>query len=514
MLKTASGDTKDRSVLIESKLPCLRCGNVISGLSGILCLNYSAKRGSFKPCEGFWCAGCYGVEPEENRFPIKMAFDKDEEGIVVVDKKDKGRFLWARAGDHLMNSFQCDLCHFRNMRKRDPAEMEKVEDYKLLFCIRRCSLDSLWSREPTTVEHNRRDVIRTIKKGEELGHNSSNFFRMKQSRPLQDECFMALATTMMIRSLDKGKNDQFVQFSTVRSMRSAAGNYWKASSLLGEVSVLMRGQTKLISSTSPTNSEWYENFMLGYHKRVGDVSKPDRAVSIELMLAIMRRFELQWEAAGDDMEERRAVIFPALFSVCAYCASLRGEEVPLMDLGETRQNTSFGLHHRKHPHVVVSLRGRFKNEVGLLSHHIPLAPVTASGLNVQIWLERMLLWYGPHRKGYVFRDGTDNRVSAGYYAATILGVIEEIQQSGLEEEKDIVDPEAKVFEEYGMTRSFRRGSDSRALAAGVDGDTIDLVNRWRKSEQSKGRKAHLKMNAHYADIRLLLERFLVYSRSL
>lgn len=470
------------------------------------------SREGLKACRGFWCAKCYCVAPEENIFPIKMAFEKDDEGTVIVDKRDRARFLEARPGDHLMNGFQCDLCHFRNMRRRDP--IEKAEDYKAMQCIRRCNLDSLWSREPTTVEHNRRDICKAISKGAEIGHLSSILFPVKRSRPMRDECYMALATTMIHRSLDKGKNDEHVQFSTVRSMRSAAGNYWKASTVHGEISVLMRGQTKLMGSSSPTNSEWFENFMLGYHKRVGDVSRPNRAISIELMLAMMKRFEAQWERTYNDPERQREVIFPALFSVCAYVASLRGEEVPLLDLGETRANTARGLNHRTHPHVVLSLSGRFKNEVGIFTHHIPLVPVTTSGLNVQIWIERMLLWYGPNRNGYVFRDSEGNRVSAGHYAPEVLGMIKDIQQSGLEEEVDLVDPSCNVLKEYGMSRSFHRGSDSRALAAGVDGDTIDLINRWRKSEQAKGRKAHLKMNAHYADIRLLLERFLMYSKAL
>lgn len=443
-----------------------------------------------------------------------MAFEKDEEGGVIIDERDRGRFLEARPGDHLMHGFQCDLCHFRNMRKRNPIETGRMEDSRLMRCIRRCNLDALWSREPTTIEHNRRDISRTIKRGSELGHLSSDLFMVKLCRPLKDECNMALATTMIHRSLDKGKNEEFVQFSTVRSMRAAAGNYWKASAAHSEISVMMRAQTKLTGSSSATNAEWFENFMLGYHKRVGDVSRPDRAISVELMLAMMNRFERQWDSVKDRHDNQRGVIFPALFAICAYVASLRGEEVPLLTIGETRKNTALGLSHKKHKHVVLSLTGKFKNEVGSLTHHIPLVPITSSGLNVQVWIERMLLWYGPSRNGYVFRDETGDRVTAGYYAPDILGVIQEIQQSGIPSEIDIVDPHCCVFEEYGMSRSFRRGSDSRALAAGVDSDTIDLVNRWRKSEHAKGRKAHLKMNAHYADIRLLLERYLVYSRAL
>jgi hypothetical protein len=37
------------------------------------------------------------------------------------------------------------------------------------------------------------------------------------------------------------------------------------------------------------------------------------------------------------------VLFPALFSVLAYCGALRGEEVPLMDLEATKEFTASGM---------------------------------------------------------------------------------------------------------------------------------------------------------------------------
>lgn len=36
----------------------------------------------------------------------------DEEGVIVEDR-DKTRFLCARPGDMLMVPFQCELCHYR-----------------------------------------------------------------------------------------------------------------------------------------------------------------------------------------------------------------------------------------------------------------------------------------------------------------------------------------------------------------------------------------------------------------
>jgi hypothetical protein len=33
----------------------------------------------------------------------------------LLDSGEPGRFMTARAGDHLMTPFQCELCHFRNI---------------------------------------------------------------------------------------------------------------------------------------------------------------------------------------------------------------------------------------------------------------------------------------------------------------------------------------------------------------------------------------------------------------
>jgi hypothetical protein len=52
-----------------------------------------------------------------------------------------------------MCAFQCDLCHFRNIQKRDPGR-EDPADIFLLTMIRRANLDAFWSRKSSTVSHN------------------------------------------------------------------------------------------------------------------------------------------------------------------------------------------------------------------------------------------------------------------------------------------------------------------------------------------------------------------------
>ena len=51
--------------------------------------------------------------------------------------------------------FQCDLCHFRNLVKRDPAKSD--EDLCLIIGIRRANVNVFWAREEGTVSATRRD---------------------------------------------------------------------------------------------------------------------------------------------------------------------------------------------------------------------------------------------------------------------------------------------------------------------------------------------------------------------
>jgi hypothetical protein len=72
---------------------------------------------------------------------------------MLMPQGKEPRFTCARNGDHLMLTFQCELCHFRNIQGKDPmAGNKKHED--LMVHIRRCNLDAFWSREKGSVSNN------------------------------------------------------------------------------------------------------------------------------------------------------------------------------------------------------------------------------------------------------------------------------------------------------------------------------------------------------------------------
>jgi hypothetical protein len=71
-----------------------------------------------------------------------------------------------------------------------------------------------------------------------------------------------------------------------------------------------------------------------------------------------------------------------------------------------------------------------------------------------------------------------------------------------------------VCEEYGVSRSFRRGSDAHAINQEVDPVDIERNNWWRSVEHAKGRAPRLRMIHHYSDLRQLLKALLRYSKPL
>ena len=146
-----------------------------------------------------------------------------------------------------------------------------------------------------------------------------------------------------------------------------------------------------------------------------------------------------------------------------------------MDLHATAKHYQEGINHPKRLHVVMALRGRFKNEVGELEHLKPLAVETKSGLKVGVWFKRMLSWYESRgvTRGPVFWDSRGNWARAGRYEWAILTELEWLQ---------------KLTDGFCVSRSFWRGSCSQAMNMGVSQPSIDLNNRWRSDEGAKGKK--------------------------
>ena len=122
-----------------------------------------------------WCGNCY---TSGNKFKFHVHGEHDEAEDVDLDvdrleeswiKQTSNEYHHARNGDHLMVPFECDLCVFRLVTTRNP-NLHNARDCLLLAVIRRCILDSFWSRATSTMESNARRMRKLIQVGyEDLG---------------------------------------------------------------------------------------------------------------------------------------------------------------------------------------------------------------------------------------------------------------------------------------------------------------------------------------------------------
>jgi hypothetical protein len=318
---------------------------------------------------------------------------------------------------------------------------------------------------------------------------------------------MATAVVIVQRSLDKGKYARTVQFETVRKFRAAASNIYH-SSIDGQGAMVMAKETRKLQVTEcPTYSDFFERFCKGMHKRMGDIVRPDRALSHNILKQIMVAVERDWASASEAGKLKFAL--EGAFYLLAFVIALRGEEVPLIEMRGLRSHWVQATQHEK-PHVKVTLLGRFKNEIGECYHIMPILYTTPRGLEPGKWVSRVLDGYsrvGIH-SGYMFRnqDGTKPRIRT----------LEPAFHDRLEHVKlvrpDLIGPDVDVTDEYGVSRSFRRGGGtSEATNKGADTSVLELNGRWRKKERSGASRPNISVREHYTDVRLVLDPRLAFS---
>jgi hypothetical protein len=153
--------------------------------------------------------------------------------------------------------------------------------------------------------------------------------------------------------------------------RTAYTNLWNVSIFGENDTVAVGGKSKMHTTTCPATGDWYSRFDKGSHKRMGDLTFQDSSWSPELLMEVMKEFESDWTVVStgtmaDTVRRNREgkIIFPALMGGLSYVLALRGEELPLMDLAETRINTQTGLNNQRKKHGVIALLGRLKTKLG------------------------------------------------------------------------------------------------------------------------------------------------------
>ena len=449
-----------------------------------------------------------------DKFPVLSANDLDDSLVDenYLEDEDKERFKEARDGDHLMSPFQCDECHLYNMIGRK-AILGYAPDDLVLLCIRRANLDAFWSRERSTVASNLKEAKRYIENLKLMGLETIAF-PPKGPHSRSDSWGMAVACGFLLRSKDRGRNSRHVQFETVRRTRSMYSNV--AHTCEGGTGIsFMGGEGSLTASNASTNKPWFKRFILGCHRRMGDVWLPDQPITMKIMEVCLSELETKWELFMGDAVGQKKTSLVACILLAGFYGGLRGEEINRVDFGGMNKYWAEGMSsNNERKHVPLTLSGSFKQKVGLKFFTQPLAPITKSGINIAKWFRRALDIIGNEgtSKGPLFMNATKKRRASIAEMDTLLyPLLKEIQRKF----PNVISHETDIEGSFSTYRSLRRGATAEAQNSRISKTVIEANNRWRKYARQNGTAAQgMSMMDRYSDARACVPTLIRFSYNL
>jgi hypothetical protein len=201
------------------------------------------------------------------------------------------------------------------------------------------------------------------------------------------------------------------------------------------------------------------------------------------------------------------------FMPIAFGAGLQGKEVPLVSLEgllqfwqETREGSA------DERYMMMTLSGRFKGEVDLHWHLVPISDRTHSNIPFRLWMERIMHRRVNHQhctKGWLFQTSTGARAKFGRYNATFRTLVTLAWGTNSRLVPGAIEPE-----DFSLWHSPRRGAVVETTQRRVDSKVMELVNRWHSKEGAKGSVPNLPMRQVYTKVRSTLPTMLKYSHTL
>lgn len=423
----------------------------------------------------------------------------------------KTEFLTARPGDHLLVPFECDDCIFVKLRGTLPDYSQQM-DLLLLKCIRRINLDAFWSRSTLTVNSNAISARMQLKMSQLVGLEGP--FIHTQSLPLFDHCGYEVAIGHVLYSMRPGRSDPtYTQFDTIRSLRTVYSNFIRASPQSNSITLSLgdfQGNYHRLV-TDQCGSFWFKRFMTGMKNRMGQLWRPNKALSIRLLKAIITSVETRIATAGSFESYHKWSIFSA-YVVLTYVLSLRGSEGFILDTQGILDNWTKG----GDKYIIIALLGKVKGEHHRRLHLLPAVHITSSGINVKDTVLRVL----KIKRKLNLKDGPliSNEKGILLPSRAVDDMLIEVLSEIFEESPDLFPGDVKTLEDipssYQCFRTFRRTSNTRAVEKKVSLTDQQVVNRWRAFETAAGKRPALPMHMHYAQMEELLEPFLRYTRAM
>ena len=145
------------------------------------------------------------------------------------------------------------------------------------------------------------------------------------------------AIEMLRASQKKGKNDvHYVQFDTVRKIRIAYSTVYESSAVAGLHTSTFKeahGNTFAVNQ-GDTDTRVFRKFMVGLEKRMGHLVVQNSGISVELLLAILVRMEIECRSEILVQGRKQELVVCGAAFVVLFSAALRGGEVLLGEASE------------------------------------------------------------------------------------------------------------------------------------------------------------------------------------
>jgi hypothetical protein len=321
--------------------------------------------------------------------------------------------------------------------------------------------------------------------------------------------------------LEKGINAEFVQYETIRKVRSHFSNF--VHTVVDDMFITSDNVVNGITHSS-TNTPWFKRFMKGCHSRMGNVWCPDRPLTIREALLCQTMLESDWKTFERDAVGRLKTVITGILVTTGLGGGMRGEEIVRIDIGVIRKHWDEALRHPEEPHIPIAMVGRFKRTVGEKVYIQPMALVSASGLQYRLWMHRALQEYGRAgvKQGPMFwvEDRKRERVEEGRkgFKLAKVGDLDNVFRPLLirvqERYPDTIGADANVEEEYSSSRFFKRGATSQARKKQIPADVIEANNRWRKEERARGSTPYMALLERYADGKEVVPLLVGFSKEL
>ena len=441
-----------------------------------------------------------------------MVDEEDEDRILSGWKPrqaDMGRFTTGRNGDDLLVPFECDQCVFGKLFGREPDASQHPKDALAMSCIRRVILDAFWSRARSTVTANTSKVREGM--AISLGMGMQGPYENPGPLPSFDHCGYEVAVQMVASSLGKGRySNTHKQWDTIRRLRSCYSNQIRAARKANSNSIVIAdGSGKLYQriGSDACGSLWFSRFALGCRKRMGQDWRPNQAISIEVMHQLLDKAEDRARTSSGTREKSKWILAGGYFCIC-FVLSLRSPEGLMADLeGLIRFQDDAS------PDVVVPLLGRFKGEHHGKQHLLTSKGITGSGIRVKVWLKRVLAVHQIYGRtsGPAFVNEDGYQTSTSEMNDAFLKLLGEIYEENSKLFGLDVKDAGDLPEKFNVFRSFRRGSESRAVAMKVSEADRYVVNRWKKKETAGANRVAHAIDQHYVDVALVKDAFLRYT---